>query len=133
MVASAPPKSLSVLQGPYGFNPVKFWGTFRPLTILLFTMALFSNWKYSPARRRLLIIAFAIDLAVTAATFFYFAPETGVIAEVPFDMNEVNNDLYQRAQLWKDLNLMRLAAFYLAGILLLVSLTCKPLMAVKIE
>lgn len=56
VVASAPPKSFAMMQGSYGFNPVKFWVIFRPLTILLFIVALVFNWKISEQRRKLLLI-----------------------------------------------------------------------------
>lgn len=122
VITSAPPKSLSMLQGPYGFNPVKFWATFRPLTILFFILAIIFNWKISNTRRKLLIISFIVDVAVTIATFTYFAPEAGVIASTTFDSTSIDTSLQERAQLWKDLNLVRLMAFYLVGIMLLFTL-----------
>ncbi|MEQ1585966.1 MAG: hypothetical protein ABL895_08820 [Cyclobacteriaceae bacterium] len=122
LVASAPPKSLAMLQGPYGFNPVKFWVTFRPLTILLFIAALFFNWRVSSFRRKLLLFAFVIDCAVTLSTFLYFAPETGVIASAKYDSEVIDSDLFVRLQRWESLNWLRIGAFYTAGILLLLSL-----------
>jgi hypothetical protein len=119
VITSAPPKSLSMLQGPFGFNPVKFWVTFRPLTILLFIAAIALNWKASRQRRNLLIISFLVDVAITITTFTYFAPEAGVIATAPFDNTRIDASLLKRAQLWKDLNLLRLLAFYTVGIILL--------------
>jgi hypothetical protein len=119
IITSAPPKSLSMLQGPFGFNPIKFWVTFRPLTILLFITAIILNWKISSRRRQLLIASFIVDVAVTIATFTYFAPEAGVIATAPFDSTRIDTKLFERAQLWKELNLIRLMAFYLVGIMLL--------------
>ena len=119
VITSAPPKSLSMMQGPFGFNPVKFWVTFRPLTILLFIAAIVFNWKISRRRRQLLIISFIVDAAITIATFGYFAPEAGLIATAPFDNTRIDASLLERAQLWKDLNLVRLMAFYTVGIMLL--------------
>lgn len=104
VVASAPPKSLAMIQGPYGFSPIAFWATFRPLTILFFILALIFNWNISPDRRKLLVIAFLIDIAVTIATFSYFAPETGVIATAPFDENLIDLSLQARAQQWQTNN-----------------------------
>src|SRR6478736_593861 len=77
VVTSAPPKSLYMLQGPFGFKPIIFWIIFRPITIILFLLAVVANWKNS--RRKLLLFAFGIDLITTIATFTYFAPETGTI------------------------------------------------------
>lgn len=123
LVSSAPPKSLAMLQGPYGFNPVKFWVTFRPLTILLFIVALFINWRVSTFRRKLLLFAFGIDWAITLSTFLYFAPETSVITSVKFESTTIDEILLERMQLWKNLNWIRLGGFYIGAILLLVSLT----------
>ncbi len=121
VVASAPPKSLSMMQGDYGFNPVRFWILFRPVTILLFIAAIVLNWK-SPLRRKLLLGSFAIDCCITMATFSYFAPETGAIIETDFNVDIVDSDLLERMQLWKNLNWIRLTAFYSASILLLLAL-----------
>jgi hypothetical protein len=60
-----------------------------------------------------------VDIVITITTFTYFAPEAGVIATAPFDNTRIDASLLDRAQLWKDLNLVRLIAFYLVGILLL--------------
>jgi hypothetical protein len=77
------------------------------------------NWKISASRRKLLVISFIIDAGVTAATFIYFAPEAGVIASTRFDAGYVDSALFERAQLWKSLNLLRLGAFYIVAIMLL--------------
>jgi hypothetical protein len=121
-VASAPPKSFAMMQGPYGFNPVKFWVTFRPLTILLFLMSIVLNWHYSTIRRKLILVSFALDIAVILATYLYFAPETGVLMDVPYNDNLVNEDLLNRAQRWKNLNLVRLGGIYLSSLFLLAAL-----------
>jgi hypothetical protein len=122
VIASAPPKSLYMLQGEYGFSPVKFWATFRPITILLFIITLALNWKNS--RKSLLITAFLIDIATTVATFTYFAPETEVFVSAAYHVNApVDSVVFQKAQLWKNLNYLRLAAFYVAAVILLMTVS----------
>ena len=121
VVSSAPPKSLSMLQGDYGFNPVRFWVLFRPLTILLFIGAIILNWP-SSLRRKLILIAFAFDCCVTLATFLYFAPETGVIMNTEFNSEIASTGLFERMQLWKKLNWIRLLLFYISSILLLLGI-----------
>ena len=122
LVTSAPPKSLYILQGPYGFRPMMFWALFRPITILLFVITLVANWRHSKARRNLLLIAFGVDVLTTIATFAYFAPETGAIANAKYDPSIVDNIQLQRAQLWKNLNWIRLGGFYCGGLLILFGL-----------
>jgi hypothetical protein len=125
LVASAPPKSLYILQGEYGFKPFTFWIIFRPLTILLFIAALILNWNVSPYRRKLIIAAFSIDILVTIATYTYFAPETENILGTTYT-DFVDSTLAARATLWKNLNWLRLGGFYLGGILLLTALSKAP-------
>lgn len=122
LVTSAPPKSLYILQGPYGFKPMIFWVIFRPVTILLFVIAIILNWNHSRQRKKFLVVAFGIDMLATIATFTYFAPETGVIASAKHDPTFVDQIQFQRAQLWKNLNWIRLGGFYLGSMLILFAL-----------
>jgi hypothetical protein len=121
VITSSPPQSLQMLQGPYGFNPVRFWATFRPLTILLFIASLILYWKRPGISKRLLIIAFSIDILITLSTFLYFAPEAGVIVNQSASISL--NSITERAQLWKHLNSVRLGAFYIVSIMLLTALS----------
>jgi len=125
VVTSAPPKSLYMLQGPYGFKPVIFWIIFRPITILLFLLAIAANWNYSKVRRKLLLFAFCIDVITTIATFTYFAPETGVIAGAAYHADIIDNAQLERAQFWKNLNWIRIGGFYVGAILLLIAINQK--------
>jgi hypothetical protein len=122
IITSDLPKSLAMLQGPYGFNPVKFWVIFRPITIVLFILSLIFNWSISRERRNFLMVSFLIDIATTVATFLYFAPETGMIASISFNDNPVDPTLVARAHLWENLNFIRLGAFYVSSILLLLTI-----------
>jgi len=125
VVTSAPPKSLYMLQGPFGFKPIIFWIIFRPITVILFFLSIAANWNYSRIRRRLLFFAFGVDLITTIATFTYFAPETGVIAGAVYHPDIVDNVLLERAQLWNNLNWLRIGGFCIGSILLLISISQK--------
>lgn len=123
VVASAPPGSFAMMQGSYGFNPVKFWVTFRPLTILLFLVAIISNWSFTTERRNLLLTAFALDAVVILATFLYFAPATEVFVSATYQENHIDEALLKNAQRWKNLNIFRLVTIYISSSLLLIALT----------
>lgn len=125
LVCSAPPKSLYMLQGPYGFKPMTFWVIFRPITILLFVFSLIANWNYSVKRRKILLGALLVDVIITIATFTYFAPQTAVIAGAQYDSSLLDEVQFQQAQLWKNLNWLRLGGFYAGGLLLLIALSVK--------
>lgn len=116
-VLSSPPDSLAILHGPFALNPVKFWATFRPLTILLFIGSLALHWK-TPVRK-LLLIAFIVDCLITLSTFMYFAPETIIIASA--DPNgSIMPEVLNRMKMWENLNWLRLLAFYFVSVLLLI-------------
>lgn len=127
MVTSAPPKSLYMLQGPFGFKPMIFWIIFRPITVILFLFAILSNWKHSLSKRKLLLIAFGIDLITTIATFVYFAPETGVIVGTTYHPGIVDPLLFERAQRWKNLNWVRVGGFCVGSVFLLLAISQKHL------
>ena len=122
LVTNALPKSLYILQGDFSFRPFAFWALFRPITILLFILAIVLNWKFM-ARRKFLIAAFSLDIVITIATYTYFAPETEIIVNIPYHSQHIDTTLIERVMLWKNLNWIRLGGFYLGGILLLISLT----------
>src|SRR5688572_28011886 len=68
VIASAPPKSLAILQGPYKFFPVPFWVLFHPISELFFILALGFNWKASLYRRKLLLYAIGGALVLQVVT-----------------------------------------------------------------
>jgi hypothetical protein len=121
VVTQAPPMSTAMLHGPYAFSPVKFWATFRPVTFILFLAAIILHWRLS-RRRNLLLLAFALDMFITIATFTYFAPETAVISRYSETAAAIDSDQLARALLWKNLNTIRLLAMYAASITLLLAL-----------
>jgi len=123
IVTSAPPKSLYMLQGEFGFNPIKFWAMFRPISLLLFILALIGNWK-APERRKWILGALGVDVLIIAATFLYFAPETGVLLAAPYN-SSVDPALVEKAQRWHHLNTIRLMAFYVNGLLLLLAVAVR--------
>lgn len=115
-VISAPPQSLAMLQGPYGFNPIRFWILFRPLSLLLFAGALVLSWKRE--KRAYLLSAFALDVLVIVTTYAYFAPETGYITSLPFEQR-IDPAAVERASRWGNLNWIRMAVMAAVSLLLI--------------
>ncbi|MBX2898884.1 MAG: hypothetical protein KF775_04515 [Cyclobacteriaceae bacterium] len=113
-VLRAPPESLAILHGPYAFNPIKFWAIFRPITILLFIASLAISWR--APYRNLLLASFVIDCLITLSTFLYFAPKTAILLKP-----NPSADILTRMNLWKNLNWIRLLAFYATSVLLLAT------------
>ena len=121
VIVSNPPKSFAMLIGEYPFTPIAFWAKFRALTIVLFVLAIVFNWRASPFNRKILLVSFGIDILITISTFLYFAPEVGAMISSA-TANEINPNLAKRVTHWHQLNYVRLGAFYLVAILLLVGL-----------
>lgn len=117
-IVKAVPQSLSMLQGPYGFSPIKFWVVFHPLAELLLILALIFNWRVSTYRRKILVPVMVVVILIHLATLTYFAPETGVIASATYS-DSIDPTLTARAQRWESLNYLRLAGYYLIAIALL--------------
>lgn len=113
------PESLAILKGDYGFNPVRFWALLRPLTIVLFLLTLILHWRTD--YRNWLLIAFLVDCVITGATFIYFAPQTSLLIDAAQPEVGLTPALKQSILQWKNLNWVRLSAFYLASGFILIA------------
>src|SRR5215208_8209551 len=71
---SALPDSAVVVNGPYGLHEGRFWMTIHPLLILSLVVTLALNWGLR-ARRKLILISFAVYALVIVASVIYFIPE----------------------------------------------------------
>lgn len=108
---SNPPVSLGLLQGTYALDLKTFWITSHSLHEVTFIIAIIFNWKLA-ARRKALLIIFALHLALRVWTILYFAPTIISFQQMPVSAI-ADEALKQKAQLWKTLNLLRVALFTL--------------------
>ncbi|MEO7360819.1 MAG: hypothetical protein ABI120_10845 [Gemmatimonadaceae bacterium] len=124
-VVTAPPRSFAIFQGEYGYDSGFFWETVPPITLLLFVIALASNWK-NP-RRNLLIVAFTLFLLGGAVAGIFLEPEFAKLMSLGYS-DVVDPALQSRAATWYayDFGVWFLALF--AGMLLLVALA-RPVIA----
>ena len=120
---SALPDSAVVVTGPYGLHEARFWMTIHPLLILSLIAALVLNWRL-PARRRLILVSFAVYLVVLVISQIYFIPEL-----IAFGRSQQSNlapaEWLARGQRWQRLSWIRGAVCYAAFVPLLLALT-KP-------
>jgi hypothetical protein len=122
--AANPPASLAMFKGEYGLDFKNFWIAAHSVHELSFIVAIFLNWKIA-ARRKLLLIVFVLHIALRVWTILYFAPAIIGFQQIP--VTEVADEtLRQRAQQWKNLNLLREGLFTLLS-LILVPLNQKKL------
>jgi hypothetical protein len=118
---SALPDSAVVVNGPYGLREATFWVLIHPLLILSLVAALALNWRLR-ARRKLIIISFAVYLLVLVATQIYFVPELIAFERSP-ESGLPPADWLARSQRWQRLSWIRGAVCYAALVPLLLALT----------
>ena len=120
---SALPDSAVVVTGPYGLHESRFWLTVHPLVILSLILALILNWKFR-ARRKLILITFAIYAVVLVVTQLYFLPELFAF-ERSANSGVSPAEWFSRGQRWQRLSWIRGVIMYAAILPLLLALT-KP-------
>ncbi len=120
---SALPDSAVVVNGPYGLREATFWMLIHPLLILSLVAALALNWRLR-ARRKLIIISFAVYLLALVVTQIYFLPELMAFERSP-GSGLPPADWWARSRRWQRLSWIRGAVCYAAFVPLLLALT-KP-------
>ena len=114
---AAPPASLHLFHGPYGLDFKVFWIIAHSLHEVTFLAALILNWKI-PARRKVLLVVFVAHIAVRAWTLLYFAPVIISFQQI-LAADTIDQVLVQKAARWRELNLVRVAAFVVLSLVLI--------------
>jgi hypothetical protein len=96
-IAEAPPRSLAILEGEYGYDSSAFWSTVPPVTGLLFIIALVANWK--TPRRTHLLASFGLFLIAGVAAGVLLEPEFAAITATGYS-DKVDPALQSRAAKW---------------------------------
>lgn len=125
---SALPDSAVVVTGPYGLHEAKFWMLIHPLLILSLVATLAANWR-SRARRYLILVSFAVYLAIIVVSAVYFIPEL-IAFERSAESGIAAPEWLARGQRWQRLSWIRGATMYAAILPLLFALT-RPRAAAK--
>ncbi|MBD0370931.1 MAG: hypothetical protein ICV60_08860 [Pyrinomonadaceae bacterium] len=120
---SALPDSSVVVNGPYGLKEAIFWMIIHPLLILSLIITLILNWK-SRARRKLILISFAVYIVVLVVSNLYFIPELRAFERSPVSGLSPAEWL-ARGERWQYLSWIRGATMYAFILPLLLALT-KP-------
>ena len=120
--ASHPPASFYMFLGRYGQQTTHYWRVVSPLATGAFVVSVVATWGTN--RSVWLGAAFALYLAVQAATMRYFVPEQeGLIVQADRLAHEVPTS---RARQWMFWNYFRNAAGVLAFVCLLVGVLARP-------
>jgi hypothetical protein len=118
---SALPDSAVVVNGPYGLHEGRFWMTIHPLLIVSLIATLALNWR-SNARRKLILLSFAVYALVIAVSLIYFIPELIAFERSP-GSSLSSAEWLARGQRWQRLSWLRGGVCYAAFVPLLFALT----------
>lgn len=105
LLASDPPLSFHIFQGPYGLRYEKFWIIIHTVHEISFILAIWLNWKITK-RRYLLFIAFGAHILLRIWTLLYFAPVLNGFWDYPVG-TKIDIALQQQTESWKNWNLLR--------------------------
>lgn len=120
-IAEAPPRSFAILDGEYGYDSSAFWNTVPLITLLLFVIALITNWK-SP-RRKFLLVSLTLFLVAGIIAGVYLEPLfAGMIATGYSD--KIDPVLQTQAARWLVYDWIVWGLGLLAGLFLLLALLC---------
>lgn len=119
-VTDAPPRSLAIYSGEYGYDSGPFWEIMPTITLALLLIALLANWK-TPRRRLVIGAVGAFVLAGLFAGFVTGPLQSEIIAAGYADL--VDPALAARAARWYALDLASFALTLVPGVLLVAALS----------
>ncbi len=90
----APPESLAMLKGPYGYDSSTYWDVFPNITFTLFIIATISNWKNK--HRNWILFAFAVYFIAGLCAIFITGPMFTQLTNGEFqgEIDELANKWY---------------------------------------
>lgn len=118
-VTAAPPRSLAMYAGEYGYNSGPFWNVMPTVTFALLLLALAGNWR--TPRRRLLVAALALFIAAGLFTVFVMGPVQADVVGVGYS-DTVDEGLRIQAARWHMLDWASWALALSTGVVLVASL-----------
>lgn len=122
MVAE-PPRSFSVLEGPFGYDSSFWWDTVPNVTFTLLLVALVVNWA-SP-RRGLLLASLGIFIVTGLTAVFVLDPIHAEVIAGGFS-DTFDPALRDRARIWYRVDWMVCGLTALSGIVALAAVTRAP-------
>ena len=118
-VTKAPPRSLAMYAGDYGYNSGPFWEMMPTVTLVLIIVALVGNWR--TPRRRFIIAAMALFIAAGLFSVFVMGPAQEAVVGVGYS-DAVDEALRAQAARWRMLDWASWALTLSVGIVLSAAL-----------
>ncbi len=126
----APPRSLAIYSGEYGYDSSQFWEIMPTINLALLLVALWANWK-TPGRRFVLgaLMAFVVAGLFSA---FVTGPLQSEIISAGF-ADSVDAGLMLRATRWYTLDWASWALAFVPGLILVFALSAASPESVRAE
>lgn len=121
-VTEAPPRSLAMYAGEYGYDSGPFWEVMPTVTLGLLLIALVGNWRTT--RRRLLLAAVALFIAAGLFTVFVMGPAQEAVVGAGYS-DAVDEALRVQAVRWHMLDWASWALTLSVGVVLATSLAVR--------
>jgi hypothetical protein len=121
-VTKAPPRSLAMFAGEYGYNSGPFWNVMPTVTLVLLLVALVGNWR--TPRRRLIVAAVALFIAAGLFTVFVMGPIQDAVVRVGYS-DAVDEALRVQAARWHMLDWVSWVLTLSVGVVLAAALAVR--------
>lgn len=121
---AAPPQSLYFFNGPHGLDFKYFWIAIHSIHEVFLLLALIYNWKWT-GRRNMMLVLFVIHIGIRVWTLQYFAP-TIIEFQAMEPSHMIDSQLVEKANLWKNLNYLRVGLFFMVNLGYAYLLTLGP-------
>jgi len=121
-VTKAPPRSLAMYAGEYGYDSGPFWEVMPTVTLGLLLIALLGNWR--TPRRRLLLTAVALFIGAGLFTVFVMGPVQEAVVGAGYSAT-VDEALRVQAARWHMLDWASWALTLSVGVVLATSLAVR--------
>lgn len=113
---ASPPNSLRLFHEPYHLDFKIFWIVVHSLHEITFIAAIVYNWNLKQ-RRNVLLTLFVAHFLVRVWTLVYFAPTIMWFQSLSVS-DTIDQQLVDKASLWRNLNYLRVGLFLLINLLL---------------
>ena len=119
-VTEAPPRSLAMMSGEYGYDSAAFWEIVPAVTFVLLLIALATNWK--TRRRGLLLVALVTFVVAGLFAGFVMGPVQSEVLAAGYS-DTVDDALRSRAAWWHMLDWISWALSLVVGLLATIALS----------
>lgn len=122
-VTQAPPRSLAIYTGEYGYDSGPFWEVVPAITLVLLLVALVGNWN--TARRRLVVSALGSFVLAGVFVAFVTGPLQAELTSAGF-ADAVDPALAARAARWHTLDWVSWVLTLVPGVFLVSAMLVPP-------